>query len=59
MKKKRENEPIEVIIHIYMEISQENSMCSYLYFKQEKMTFFFLFYSIKSKEGRTGPAQGS
>jgi hypothetical protein len=30
---------IRVIIHIFMEISQGNSLCSYLYFKQAKMSF--------------------
>jgi hypothetical protein len=41
MKKYRGDEPISVIIHIYMEISQGNALCSYLYFKQTKMSFFF------------------
>jgi hypothetical protein len=29
-KKNREDEPIQVITHIYMEMSQGNSLCSYL-----------------------------
>jgi hypothetical protein len=40
MKKNREDEPVGVIIHIYMEISQENFLCGYHYLKQEKMSFF-------------------
>jgi hypothetical protein len=53
MKKNREDEPIEVIIHIYMEISQGNSLCSYIY-KQAKTSFFsfFLFSSTKSENKR-------
>jgi hypothetical protein len=34
----RGDEPIWVIIHIYMEISQGNSLCAYLL--QTKMSFF-------------------
>jgi hypothetical protein len=45
------DEPIEVIIHIYMEISQGNSLCSYLYLKQAKMSFS-LFSSTKSENRR-------
>jgi hypothetical protein len=40
MKKNRGDEPIGVIICIYMEISGGNSLCSYL--KQTKMSFFYL-----------------
>jgi hypothetical protein len=64
MKKIRGDEPIGVIIHIYMEISQGNSQCSYLYHKQAKMScflfsFFFFFHLQKSEnkscpEGRAG-----
>jgi hypothetical protein len=43
---------VEVIIHICMEMSQGNSLCSYL--KQTKMSIFF-FYKIREQEGRTGP----
>jgi hypothetical protein len=32
-------------MHIYMEMSQGNSLCS----------SFFFFYKIKEQEGRTGP----
>jgi hypothetical protein len=37
MKKNRGNEPIAVIIHIYIEMLQGYSLCSYLYLKQVKM----------------------
>jgi hypothetical protein len=37
MKKNRGDEPIGVIIHRYMEITQGNSLRSYLYLKQAKM----------------------
>jgi hypothetical protein len=39
-KKNRGDESIQVIMHIYMEMSQGNSLCSYL--KQTKMSLFFL-----------------
>jgi hypothetical protein len=42
-----------------MEITQGNSLCSYL--KQAKMSFFsFFFYKIREEEGGTGtgPAGG-
>jgi hypothetical protein len=38
-KKKSRDELIRVIIHIYIEMSQGNSLCSYL--KQTKMSFLF------------------
>jgi hypothetical protein len=56
-KKIRENKAIAVLIHIYMEISRGNSLCSYLYLKQQaKNTNFFLFfyYKIRKQDGRTG-----
>jgi hypothetical protein len=61
--KKNRDEPIGVIMHIYMEIPQGSSLCSYLYLKQAKMSFFFFFfffffYKIEEKEGRTGPSLG-
>jgi hypothetical protein len=40
MKKNRGDKPIGIIKHIYMEISQGNSLGSYLYLKQAKMYFF-------------------
>jgi hypothetical protein len=52
----RGDKPVEVVIYIYMEISQGNSLCSYLYVKQAKNVMFFilsLFFCTKS-EGRTG-----
>jgi hypothetical protein len=66
MKKNRGNEPSRVMIHRYMEISQGNSLCSYLYLKQAKMSFFnFLFfffclflYKIREQKGRRGLAWG-
>jgi hypothetical protein len=48
MKKVRGDKPIGVAIHLYMEISQRNSLCSYLYLKQAKNVMFlsFFFYKI-------------
>jgi hypothetical protein len=46
-----EMEPIQVIIHMYMTVSQENSLCSYL--KQTKMSFLFCFNKIGELESRT------
>jgi hypothetical protein len=46
------DEPIQDIMHVYMEMSQENYFCSYL--KQTKMSFFSL---TKSKQ-RRHPACG-
>jgi hypothetical protein len=42
MKKNKGDEPIGVLMHIYMEMSQGNSLCSYLY----------LFSSTKSENRR-------
>jgi hypothetical protein len=39
MKKNKGDEPIRVMIHVYTEMSQGNSLYSYL--KQTKMSFFF------------------
>jgi hypothetical protein len=42
-----------------MEISLRNSLCSYLYLKKAKMSFFsFFFYKIREHVGETGPAMG-
>jgi hypothetical protein len=49
MKRNRGDEPIQVIVHVYMETSQGNSLCSYL--KQGKMSFFS-FPSTKSENRR-------
>jgi hypothetical protein len=50
MKKIKGDKPVGVIIHIYIEISQGNSLCSYLYLKQAKISWFpylsFFFYKI-------------
>jgi hypothetical protein len=56
MKKIRGDKPIGIIIHIYTEITQGNSLCSYLYLKQAKMSYFsfylfsFFFYKIEEPE---------
>jgi hypothetical protein len=47
MKKNRKDEPIGVIIHVYMEMSQGNSLCSYL-----KQKCLFLFFSTESEHRR-------
>jgi hypothetical protein len=41
---------------MYMEVSQGNSLCSYL--KQAKISVLFFFYKIVEQKGRTGPALG-
>jgi hypothetical protein len=41
-----------VIIHIYIEISQGNSLCSYLYHKQAKMSFFLFLLQNQRIERR-------
>jgi hypothetical protein len=52
--KNRGDEPIWVIILIYMEMSQGNFL--YIYLKKTKMSFlvffFFFFYKIREQEGR-------
>jgi hypothetical protein len=59
MKKNRGDESVGVTIHIYiyMEISQGNSLCSYLYLKQIKISFFFFlfFFHKVEQKGRAGP----
>jgi hypothetical protein len=37
-----------------MEISQGNSLCSCLYLKQAKMSFFFLFFSYLFSSTKSG-----
>jgi hypothetical protein len=54
MKKIRGNKPINVIVHIYMEMPQGNSLCSYLYLKQAKMSFFFLLFFFLQQTQRIG-----
>jgi hypothetical protein len=46
MQKIRGAEPVGVIIHIHMEISQANSLGSYLYLKQAKISFFSVFFFL-------------
>jgi hypothetical protein len=42
-----------IYIYIYMELSQGNSLCSYLYLKQAKISLVsFFFYKIGEQEGR-------
>jgi hypothetical protein len=49
-----ENEPIPVMIHIFMDMSQGKSRCNYL--KQTKMSPFFFFY--KNGEGQNRSCLG-
>jgi hypothetical protein len=66
MKKIRGDKPIWLIIHIFMQISQENSLGSYLYPSKLKcqvclfvcFLFSFFFYKIREQEGGTSPDQG-
>jgi hypothetical protein len=56
-------EPTEVLIHICMETTQGNSMCSYLYLGLAKMSWFsyyhlYVFYKIREQESGTGSAGG-
>jgi hypothetical protein len=62
VKKSGRDQPVGVVIHICMETTQENSLCSYLYLKLAKMPWFsyyllWCFFSkIREQEGRTGSA---
>jgi hypothetical protein len=63
MKKIRGNKPFGVIIHTYMEVSQGNSLCSYLYLKLkchafQFILFLFFSYKIREQKGGTSPGQG-
>jgi hypothetical protein len=61
MKKIRGDKPSEVIIHIYMEILQGNSLCSYLHLKLKCHVFHFifsLFSSTKLENRRVEQAVG-
>jgi hypothetical protein len=49
MNKFRGGKPIGVIVHLYMEISQGNSLGSYLYLKEAIMSFFSFFYKIEEE----------
>jgi hypothetical protein len=61
MEKIKGDKPVGGIIHIHMEMSQGNSLCSYFYLKQAKMSWFsfylfsFFFYKIGKQEGGTNP----
>jgi hypothetical protein len=63
MKRTRRDESIEVVMHLYMETTQGNFLCSYLYLKLAKTSRFsycllsFLYYKIREQEGRTGFAK--
>jgi hypothetical protein len=57
VKRSGRGEPIEVVIHICMETTQEIFLCSYLYFKLAKVLvsiviFCFFFFKIGDLEGR-------
>jgi hypothetical protein len=56
MKKIRGDKSIEFIIHICIEISEGNSLCSYLYLKQAEMScvsfYLFFFPSTKAENRR-------
>jgi hypothetical protein len=54
-RKKRGDESIQIIVHIYIEMSQRNNVYSYL---KQKCLFFF-FYINREQEGKTGPVWGS
>jgi hypothetical protein len=50
MKKIRGDKPIGVKIHMYMEISQGNFLCSYLYLKLKSHGFCFIFSLFSPKK---------
>jgi hypothetical protein len=52
MKKIRGDKPIGVIIQTYLEISQENSLCSYLYLKLKCHVSHFIFSPTKLENRR-------
>jgi hypothetical protein len=60
VKRSGRNESVGVVIHIYMETTQGNALCSYLYLKLAKKSCFsfyllcFFFYKIREQEGGTG-----
>jgi hypothetical protein len=53
VKKNRVDEPIQAILHIYMEMSQGKSLCSHL--KQAKKTLFCFTKSENKKAERVLP----
>jgi hypothetical protein len=56
VKRTRGDEPIGAVIHICKEISQGNSLCSYIYLKLANhhvfLFIFYLFSSTKSENKR-------
>jgi hypothetical protein len=58
MKKNRGDEPIGVIIHIYMEISKETLYVAIFISNKQRHHFFLFFYKIAEHEDETNPAQG-
>jgi hypothetical protein len=52
MKKIRGGKSIGVTIYLYMETSQGNSLCSYLYHKQKCHVFLFLFFFFIKSDNR-------
>jgi hypothetical protein len=62
--KTREDEPIGAVMHVYMKTAQGNSLCSYLYLKLTKTSWFsfyllcFFFYKIREQKCGTGSAGG-
>jgi hypothetical protein len=64
MKKIKGDKSTEIIIHKCMEISQGNSLCSYLFLKQARMSrfsfylFSVFFYKIGEQEGGYGSCLG-
>jgi hypothetical protein len=65
VKRSRGDKLIGNAMHICMEISLGNSLCSYLYIKLAEVLCFssyllcLFFYKIREQEGRTGSARGS
>jgi hypothetical protein len=58
VKKTRRDQSPGDVIHMCMETTQGNSLCSHLYLKLAKTLFlilvlWFFFYKIRAQEGRT------
>jgi hypothetical protein len=59
VKKTRGDEPIGVVIHICMETTEGNSLCTYLYLKLAKTSFFlFIFFLLQNLRRSDGSAEG-
>jgi hypothetical protein len=64
VKRSGRDEPIGVAIHMCMETTQGNSLCSYIYLKVAKhhvslfIFYVFFFYKIGEQEGGTGSGVG-